>query len=114
MSASGYLLETSRRPPPPPLRLQRTQKRTSSGTSAGATAESQTLLYDLPSTAPLSPPISKGEVVSPTSPNFTGRSRIRIPASGRASPHPTQGARSATPSRGQVDLEEFSERCRKW
>ena len=110
MSAQGYSLNPAHRPPPPPLRLQRPAKRTSTITSSAASSECQTLLYDLPSTAPLSPPALKGEVVSPTSPSFSGRPANWRPASGRASPYP----RSATPSRVQVDLEAFAERCRKW
>ncbi|KAI9511175.1 hypothetical protein F5148DRAFT_1325492 [Russula earlei] len=105
MSAPGYLLETARRPPPLPLRVQPTTRRNTNG------AKHQTLLYDLPSATPQ--PL-KGEVVSPTSPNYHGRSWNRRPASGRASPHLSQGARSVTPSRVQADLEEFAERCRKW
>src|SRR5712672_3996823 len=106
MSAPGYLLDSARRPPPP-LRLQLSAKRSSNVTSAAATSEYQTLLYDLPSTAPLSPPQRKGELVSPTSPSYLGHSMNRNPASGRASPLPSQRARSSTPNRAQVDLEAF-------
>ena len=113
MSAPGYSLEATRRPPPP-LRLQVAPKRTSQVTIAAASSEYQTLLYDLPSAVPLSPPPSKGEVLSPTSPSYIGRSMHRNPAGGRASPLPSQRARSATPNRVQVDLEAFAERCRKW
>ncbi|KAI0268760.1 hypothetical protein BC834DRAFT_821036 [Gloeopeniophorella convolvens] len=114
MSASGYLLETTRRPPPPPLRLQSHAKRTSSLTRAAASPESETLLYDLPSATPLSPPPSKSELTSPTSLNHPGRSRIRQPRSRRTSPHPIPRQRSTTPSRAQTDLEDFADRCRKW
>ena len=111
MSAQGYLQDTSLRPLPPPLRLQHPAKRTSTIVSPTTSPEYQTLLYDLPSTAPLSPPLApKGEAVSPTLSSFSGRPANWRPASGRASPHP----RSATPSRVQVDLEAFAERCRKW
>jgi hypothetical protein len=113
MSAPGYSLETARRPPPP-LRLQVAAKRTSTISSAAASSEYETLLYDLPLATPLSPPPPKGEVISPTSPSFLGHSMNRNPASGRVSPLPSQRTRSATPSRGQVDVEAFAERCRKW
>src|SRR6266403_3199771 len=113
MSAPGYSLESARRPPPP-LRLQLAAKRTSNVTTAAASPEYQTLLYDLPPTAPLSTPASKSEILSPTSPSYLGHSMNRNPASGRASPLPSLRARSATPNRGQVDLEAFAERCRKW
>jgi hypothetical protein len=110
MSTPRYFMDTARRPPPPPLRLQHPAKHTSNIAGAAASSEYQTLLYDLPSTAPLSPPTPKRELISPASPGFSGRSANRRPASGRASPHP----RSATPSLVQVDLEAFAERCRKW
>src|SRR6266702_6405815 len=110
MSASGYLLETTRRPPPPPLRLHKSAKRTSNLSGPATASESETLLYDLPSATPLSPPPSKSEVASPTSPSSTGRSRKKP----GASPHPIQRTRSATPSRVQTDLEAFADRCRKW
>jgi len=113
MSAPGYSLESARRPPPPP-RLQLASKRTSNLTTAAASSEYETLLYDLPSTAPLSPPQPRVELVSPTSPGYLGLSMNRNPAIGRASPLPSQRARSATPNRAQVDLEVFAERCRKW
>src|SRR6266852_641704 len=115
MSAQGYSFDSARRPPPP-LRLQLAAKRTSNVTSPAASSEYQTLLYDLPSTAtaPFSPLQPKGEIVSPTSSTYLGHSMNRIPASGRASPLPSQRARSATPNRAQVDLEAFAERCRKW
>ncbi|KAI9456525.1 hypothetical protein BJY52DRAFT_1380982 [Lactarius psammicola] len=107
MSASGYLLETTRRPPPPPLRIHKSAKRTSNLTGPAAASESETLLYDLPSATP---PPSKSEFASPTSPSYTGRSRKK-PGN---SPHPIQRTRSATPSRVQTDLEAFADRCRKW
>ncbi|KAI9442496.1 hypothetical protein H4582DRAFT_2110039 [Lactarius indigo] len=113
MSASGYLLETTRRPPPPPLRLHKSAKRTSNHTGPAAASESETLLYDLPSATPLSPPPSKSEVTSPTSPSHTARSR-KQPGSRRTSPHPVQRTRSSTPSRVQTDLEAFADRCRQW
>src|SRR5260221_14732 len=111
MSAQGYLLDTPLRLLPPPLRPQHPAKRTSTIASSTAPSEYQTLLYDLPSTVPLSPPLApKGEVISPTSPSYSGRPANWRPANGRASPHP----RSVTPSRVQVDVEAFAERCRKW
>jgi hypothetical protein len=113
MSAPGYLLETTRRPPPPPLRLHRSAKRTSNLTGPAASSESETLLYDLPSASPLSPPPSKSELASPTSPSYDGRSRKK-PGSRRSSPHAIYRARSSTPSRVQTDLEAFADRCRKW
>ncbi|KAH9040122.1 hypothetical protein EDB85DRAFT_1927108 [Lactarius pseudohatsudake] len=113
MSASGYLLETTRRPPPPPLRLAKSAKRTSVHTGPAAASESETLLYDLPSATPLSPPPSKSEATSPTSPSYAARSRIQ-PGSQRTSPHPIQRTRSSTPSRVQTDLEIFADRCRQW
>ncbi|KAI0305451.1 hypothetical protein B0F90DRAFT_1666348 [Multifurca ochricompacta] len=114
MSAPGYPLETARRPPPPPLQLQRSAKRTTNPTSAHAPSEHEALLYDLPSTIPLSPPPPKGEIISPTSPSYIGHFGSGKPRSRKSSPHPTQRTHSATPSRVQTDLEAFADRCRKW
>ncbi|TFY70306.1 hypothetical protein EVG20_g2700 [Dentipellis fragilis] len=112
MSVPSYRLETPRRPPPPPLRLNSGKR--SSSLAGKSNPTSEPLLYDLPSATPLSPPgTSPSRVTSPTSPSYAGRSRIRVPRSRRSSPQPSR-ARSATPSRVMSDLEDFAEHCRQW
>ncbi|KAI0055157.1 hypothetical protein BV25DRAFT_285724 [Artomyces pyxidatus] len=113
MSAPSYRLETPRRAPPPPIRVQNS-KRASTLTGATPSSATETLLYDLPSAAPMSPPPSTQDLTSPTSPLRSGRSRIRVPRSRRTSPNPTSRTRSVTPARGQSDLEEFAEQARQW
>ncbi|KAI6032850.1 hypothetical protein F5J12DRAFT_796834 [Pisolithus orientalis] len=113
MSGSVYRLETPRaRPPPPPLRLLKASSVPSSN------GNSQTLLYDLPSsvTSPPNSPKAKSDFTSPTSPTFSaGRSRGR--RSGRPGPTPPPSARnrSSTPlGVSRSDLEQFAEYCRAW
>lgn len=78
--------------------------------------DSQTLLYDLPSTASMSPPTSPrsvGRMISPTSPSFPGRSTG--PRNGRPTPPPGSRNRSQTPSGvPSSELEQFAEYCRAW
>ncbi|KAI0048264.1 hypothetical protein FA95DRAFT_1491123 [Auriscalpium vulgare] len=114
MASPSYRLETPRRPPPPPIRIHNSNSKRSSLAGATPSSATETLLYDLPSATPLSPPPSKSEVASPTSPVYhPGRSRIRQPRSRATSPQPPR-TRSVTPSRARTDLEEFAEHCRKW
>ena len=115
MSAAAYRLETPRpRPPPPPLRHP--SPRTSVHIN---TQSSQTLLYDLPSSPPItsppgSPILAKHSLTSPSSPSFpSGRARGR--RGGRTGPIPPARNRSSTPlGVSQSDAEKFTDYCRSW
>lgn len=114
MSGSSYRLQTSRpRQAPSPLNFDNSIKPSSIMSNH---LDSQTLLYDLPSTASMSPPTSPrsvGRMISPTSPSFPGRSRG--PRSGRPTPPPSSRNRSQTPSGvPSSELEQFAEHCRAW
>ncbi|KAF5380360.1 hypothetical protein D9615_004560 [Tricholomella constricta] len=113
MSGSYRLQAPRPRPPPSPLHFDEPSFTSSSVLNAQG---SQTLLYDLPSTSSMSPPNSpqsKGRLVSPTSPTFSGRSRP-----GRRTgptPPPSSRNRSATPSGvAPNELETFAVHCRAW
>ncbi|KAI6045972.1 hypothetical protein EDC04DRAFT_2631286 [Pisolithus marmoratus] len=113
MSRSAYRLETPRaRPPPPPLR---SLKASSVPSSSG---NSQTLLYDLPSsvTSPPNSPKAKSDFTSPTSPTFSaGRSRGRRSGHPGPAPSPSARNRSSTPlGVSRSDLEQFADYCRAW
>lgn len=116
MSGPSYEFNTPRtRPPPPPLRLQKSQN--SALTSAHST--SQTLLYDLPpSTSTLSPPASpamKPNVISPSSPSLRPRGRRNGNGHPGPPPPPTSRNRSITPlGVSRSELESFAELCRAW
>ncbi|KAF8904453.1 hypothetical protein CPB84DRAFT_1773085 [Gymnopilus junonius] len=114
MSGSSYRLQTPRpRQPPSPLNFDNSFKPSSVLSSH---QDSETLLYDLPSTISMSPPTSPkpvGRINSPTSPSFTSRSRGH--RSGRPTPPPSGRNRSATPSAvAASELEQFAEYCRAW
>ncbi|KAF9482170.1 hypothetical protein BDN70DRAFT_472847 [Pholiota conissans] len=114
MSGSSYRLQTPRpRQAPTPLNFNNSFKPSSVLSSQ---QDSQTLLYDLPSTVSMSPPTSPrsgGRLMSPTSPSFPGRSRGT--RNGRPTPPPSSRNRSATPSGvASSDLEQFAEYCRAW
>ena len=114
MSGSSYRLQTPRpRQAPSPLTFDNSYKAPSVISSHH---DSQTLLYDLPSTTSMSPPTSPrsaGRILSPTSPSFPSRSRGT--RNGRPTPPPSGRNRSATPSGAAAsDLESFAEHCRAW
>jgi len=114
MSGPSYRLEAPRpRRAPSPLVLNNSSKSPSMLT---ATQEPD-LLYDLPPTASMSPPLigsrSPGRIASPTSPTFSGRARGR--RNGRPTPPPSSRNRSQTPQGvAQSELEQFAEYCRAW
>ncbi|KAH9485115.1 hypothetical protein JR316_0002022 [Psilocybe cubensis] len=116
MSGPSYRLQAPRpRRPPSPLNFDNSFKPTS---VVSTFHDSQTLLYDLPSTVSMSPPPtsprSGGRVISPTSPSFPGRSS-RGPRNGRPTPPPSSRNRSATPlGVAPSELESFAEYCRAW
>ncbi|KAF8973099.1 hypothetical protein BDZ97DRAFT_1649050 [Flammula alnicola] len=115
MSGSSYRLQAPRpRQVPSPLNFDNSFKPSS---VASSHYDSQTLLYDLPSTTSMSPPPtsprSAGRMISPSSPSFPGRSMGT--RNGRPTPPPSSRNRSATPSRvASSDLELFAEYCRSW
>lgn len=114
MSGSSYRLQTPRpRQPPSPLHFDNSFKPSS---VVSNNHDSQTLLYDLPSSVNMSPPTSPrsvGRMNSPSSPSFSGRSRG--PRSGRPTPPPSSRNRSATPlGVAPSELELFAEYCRAW
>ncbi|KDR75189.1 hypothetical protein GALMADRAFT_122854 [Galerina marginata CBS 339.88] len=114
MSGPSYRLQASRpRQPPSPLNFDNSFQ---SSSVVSSNHDSQTLLYDLPSTVSMSPPTSPksvGRMISPSSPSFPGRSKV--PRSGRPTPPPSSRNRSATPSGvASSELELFAEYCRAW
>ncbi|TFK44372.1 hypothetical protein BDQ12DRAFT_672864 [Crucibulum laeve] len=114
MSGSSYRLQAPRRRPPSPLNFDHSSYKSTSILSSQQ--DSQTLLYDLPSTVSMSPPTSPksaGRIVSPTSPSFSGRSRTA--RHGRPTPPPSARNRSTTPlGVAPSELEKFAEYCRNW
>ena len=111
MASSSYPLQTPRpRQPPSPLNFDKSFQ----PKSVVSAHDPQTLLYDLPSTASISPPTSPRStrrMVSPGSPSFSGRS----PGNGRPTPPPSRRNRSATPlGVTPNELEQFAEYCRSW
>ncbi|KAF9222744.1 hypothetical protein BS17DRAFT_783321 [Gyrodon lividus] len=119
MSAAAYRLETPRpRPPPPPLRSHVSSKTNSVLIHNGNT---QTLLYDLPSSTsiaspPNSPTVAKPGPTSPSATSFPGgRSRGRRHGRPGPTPPPSARNRSTTPlGISRSDLEKFTEYCRSW
>lgn len=114
MSGSSYRLQASRpRRAPSPLNFDNSLKPSSVVSNH---LDSQILLYDLPSTTSMSPPISPrsiGRMISPTSPSFPGRSLGS--KGGRPTPPPSSRNRSQTPSGvASSELELFAEYCRAW
>ena len=115
MSGPSYALQTSRqRAPPPPLRFQPSPR---SIATVNGDKNSQTLLYDLPSTASISSPAAspngKSGLVSPISASYPGRSRT--PRNARPTPPPSASNRSITPlGVAKTDLEKFADHCRLW
>lgn len=115
MLGSSYHLQASRpRQPPAPLNFDDSSFQPSSILSTHQDA--QTLLYDLPSAASMSPPTSpklNNRIISPTSPSFPGRSRAT--RNGRPTPPPSGRHRSSTPlGVAPSELEKFAEHCRAW
>jgi len=119
MSAAAYRLQTPRpRPPPPPLRPH--DSRTNSVLINNA--NTQTLLYDLPSSTslaspPNSPTTAKYGPTSPSAASFTGgRSRGRRVGHPGPAPPPTAARNRSTTPLGisRSDLEKFTEYCRLW
>lgn len=120
MSGTTFRLETQRtRPPPPPLRVQKPARPLSVLNNSNNINDSQTLLYDLPSSNTLSPPTSprsNSGIVTPSSPpgRSPGRSR-RASRNPRPTPPPSARHRSTTPlGAARSDLEAFAEQCRQW
>ena len=113
MSGSSYRLQASRpRKAPSPLNFDNSSKPSSVVSNH---LDSQTLLYDLPSTTSMSPTSSRsvGRVISPTSPSFPSRSLGS--RGGRPTPPPSSRNRSQTPSGvASSELEQFAEYCRTW
>ena len=112
MASSSYRLQTPRpRKSPQPLNFDNSFQPSSINTHGP-----QTLLYDLPSTASISPPTSPRSarrMVSPGSPSLSGRSfGVK---NGRPTPPPSGRNRSATPlGVTPSELEQFAEYCRSW
>ncbi|KAG0701330.1 hypothetical protein DFH29DRAFT_570750 [Suillus ampliporus] len=113
MSGPSYQFNTPRsRPPPPPLRFQKSQNSSLTNTHSN----SQTLLYDLPhSSSAISPPGSPAAKPPPPSPSFGGRPRGRRNGRPGPTPPPTSRNRSITPlGVSRSELEKFAELCRAW
>ncbi|KAF9010541.1 hypothetical protein BDQ17DRAFT_1397237 [Cyathus striatus] len=115
MSGSSYRLQAPK-PRRPPSSLSFDNSSFRSSIVLTGQQDSQTLLYDLPSTTSMSPPTSPrspSRLVSPTSPSFSGRSRGM--RNGRPTPPPSARNRSTTPlGVAPSELEKFAEYCRAW